>query len=183
MQLDAGEWLDVGTEIRRRRPLGGVELVYGWAPGFREVYPASTFGLAGWGMPRDLGAGRPLLGLRAAWVPGPGDPPVEEARFTAWELLGQLGWQWTLGLPDPDAHVSIGPVVGFGGAHRRISGSGAESDWPWLLDPTWRLHVAGRRFLLSMEAGARTIGGGDPSGPEKYLSASPMFRVGAGARL
>jgi len=185
VKLEAGDWLDVGSEVRRRRPLGGVEAVYGWAPELVERYPASTFGLSGWGMPRDLGAGRPLVGARAAWAPGPGEPDigVEGARYAAWELLGQFGWQWTLAVPDPDVHVSLGPVVALGGANRRTSGSGAVSDWPWLFDPTVRLHVADRRVVLSLEAGARTIGGGDPSGPGQTASASPMFRIGAGARL
>jgi hypothetical protein len=135
-------------------------------------------------MPRDRGAGRPLLGLRAAWVPGPGGAVVEEAEFSAWELLGQLGWQWTLGLADPEAHVSVGPVVAAGGASRTTTGGvSVDTVQPWLVDPAFRLHVAGRHVLLSIETGARLIGGGDPGGGELHVFASPMFRIGAGARL
>jgi hypothetical protein len=184
LRLEAGEWVDVAAEVKRRRPAGGVEIAYGWAPGLRALYPASTIGLSAWGMTRDLGAGRPLLGLRGARAPGPGEPEVAGASFHAWELLGQAGWQWTLGLPDPDTHVSVGPVVAVGGANRSTTGNPEViHDRPWLADPVLRVHAAGRRFLVSFEAGARVIGGGDPGGPEVHVEASPMFRIGAGARL
>jgi uncharacterized caspase-like protein len=184
VHLAPGEWLDVTTEVRLRRPLAGLELGIGWAPGVGEVYPSMVYGLSVWRLPRDRGPGRPLLGLRLAGAPGPGAPPVPEVRYSGGELLGQLGWQWTLGLSGPDAHVSLGPSLSAGGAYRRTLGAaGLSTVWPWIAEPAWRMHLSIDRFLGSIEAGARFVGGGDPGENQVVISGSPNFRVGVGVRL
>jgi hypothetical protein len=184
VHLAAGEWLDVTTEVRLRRPITGLEATVGWAPGVSDAYPTTGYGVSVWRLPRDHGPGRPLLGVRLAGLPGPGNAPVEGVRYSGGELLGQLGWQWTLGLSGPDSHVSVGPAIGAGGGFRRtLGGNDLPTVWPWIAEPAVRIHVALDHFLASVEAGGRLVGGGDPTDPDQLMSVSPSLRFGVGARL